>query len=92
MSRVLDEIEAWDVHNPVIEEQITDHVTEEQVADQVRLLLESWVFRAACQRIGTIENWPIRIYHLGIGINNRSILDTVINDEPGLWAVEVQLR
>ena len=65
---------------------------EEAIEGQKKVLLESWGFRAACLRIGTIEAWPIRIYHLLIGINNRSILDTVINDEPGLWAVEVQLR
>jgi hypothetical protein len=57
-----------------------------------RALLESWAFRSACLRIGTIDSWPIRIYYMGIGINNRSILDTVVKDEPGLWAVEVQLR
>jgi hypothetical protein len=62
------------------------------IEGQKKVLLESWAFRSACVRIGTIDSWPIRIYHLLIGINNRSILDTVINDEPGLWAVEVQLR
>ena len=65
---------------------------EETIEGQKKVLLESWGFRAACLRIGTIESWPIRIYHLSIGINNRSILDTVLKEEPGLWMVEVQMR
>jgi len=76
----------------IAESGLMESSQEEHGATQKRVLLESWAFRSACLRIGTIDSWPIRIYSLGIGINNRSVLDTVINEEPGLWAVEVQLR
>jgi hypothetical protein len=76
----------------IAESKLMESSQEGHVATQRRVLLESWAFRSACLRIGIIDSWPIRIYHLLIGINNRSILDTVLKDEPGLWAVEVQLR
>ena len=83
VSIVLDEIKTWNVQ---------DYIQEEQIAGQMKVLLESWAFRAACVRIGTIDSWPIRIYHLGIGVNNRSILDNIIASEPGAWAIEVLLQ
>jgi hypothetical protein len=83
VSIVLDEIKTADVLTFPLEEQIEGGI---------RVLLESWAFRAACVRIGTIDSWPIRIYHLGIGINNESILNTVLYEEPGLWVIEALLE
>jgi len=53
-------------------------------------VLEDWGVRAACLRIGTIMSWPIRIYHLGIGVNNTSMLNELTHDD-SLWVVSAQV-
>ena len=54
-------------------------------------LLDNWGFRAACLRIGTIDSWPIRIYHMGIGVNNSSILDGLMLGD-SMWVVTAQVQ
>lgn len=67
--------------------QLAPHITAEEPPFEV---LEDWAVRAACLRIGTITAWPIRIYHMGIGVNNTSVLRELI-DDPNLWVVTAQV-
>ena len=67
--------------------ELAPHFTDEEPPLEV---LEDWGVRAACLRIGTISAWPIRIYHMGIGVNNTSMLGELMNDD-SLWVVSAQV-
>ena len=67
--------------------ELAPHFTDEEPPLEV---LEDWGVRAACLRIGTISAWPIRIYHMGIGVNNTSMLGELLNDD-SLWVVTAQV-
>ena len=67
--------------------ELAPHFTDEEPPLEV---LEDWGVRAACLRIGTISAWPIRIYHMGIGVNNTSMLGELLNDD-SLWVVSAQV-
>ena len=67
--------------------ELVPHITDEEPPLEV---LEDWCVRAACLRIGTISSWPIRIYHMGIGVNNTSMLGELMNDD-SLWVVSAQV-
>jgi hypothetical protein len=54
-------------------------------------ILDDWGFRSACLRIGTIDSWPIRIYHMGIGVNNSSILNGLMLGD-SMWVVTAQVK
>ena len=53
-------------------------------------VLEDFEVRAACLRLGTISSWPIRIYHLGLGVNNARLLGELMGDD-SLWVVSAQV-
>jgi hypothetical protein len=67
--------------------ELAPHFTDEEPPLGV---LDDWGVRAACLRIGTISAWPIRIYHMGIGVNNTSMLGELLNDD-SLWVVSAQV-
>ena len=67
--------------------ELAPHFTDEEPPLEV---LEDWGVRAACLRIGTISAWPIRIYHMGIGVNNTSMQGELIKDD-SLWIVTAQV-
>ena len=67
--------------------ELAPHFTDEEPPLEV---LEDWGVTAACLRIGTISAWPIRIYHMGIGVNNTSMLGELLNDD-SLWVVTAQV-
>ena len=67
----------------IVMHALAPHFTDEEPPLEV---LEDWAVRAACLRIGTISSWPIRIYHMGIGVNNTSVLGELINED-SLWVV-----
>ena len=67
--------------------ELAPHFTDEEPPLEV---LEDWGVRAACLRIGTLSAWPIRIYHMGIGVNNTSLLGELMNDD-SLWVVSAQV-
>ena len=67
--------------------ELAPHFTDEEPPLEV---LEDWGVRAACLRIGTLSAWPIRIYHMGIGVNNTSMLGELLNDD-SLWVVTAQV-
>ena len=67
--------------------ELAPHFTDEEPPLEV---LEDWGVRAACLRIGTISSWPIRIYHMNIGVNNTSMLGELLNDD-SLWVVTAQV-
>jgi len=71
----------------IVMHELAPHITDEEPPLEV---LEDWGVRAACLRIGTITSWPIRIYHMGIGVNNTSILGELMNDD-SLWVVSAQV-
>ena len=71
----------------IVMHELAPHITDEEPPLEV---LEDWGVRAACLRIGTISSWPIRIYHMGIGVNNTSILGELMNDD-SLWVVSAQV-
>ena len=71
----------------IVAHALTPHIADE---DPPMGVLEDWGVRAACLRIGVITSWPIRIYHMGIGINNTAMLEDLINDER-LWVVSAQV-
>jgi hypothetical protein len=70
-----------------IAESLAPHVADENPPME---MLEDWGVRAACLRLGTISDWPIRIYYLGIGVNNTAILDDLIHSD-NLWVVSAQV-
>ena len=67
--------------------ELAPHITDEDPPLEV---LEDWGVRAACLRLGTISSWPIRIYHMNIGVNNTSMLGELLNDD-SLWVVSAQV-
>ena len=67
--------------------ELAPHFTDEEPPLEV---LEDWGVRAACLRLGTISGWPIRIYHMNIGVNNTSMLGELMNDD-SLWVVTAQV-
>ena len=67
--------------------ELAPHFTDEEPPLGV---LDDWGVRAACLRIGTISAWPIRIYHMNIGVNNTSMLGELMNDD-SLWVVTAQV-
>ena len=71
----------------IVMHELAPHITDEEPPLEV---LEDWGVRAACLRIGTITSWPIRIYHMGTGVNNTSILGELMNDD-SLWVVSAQV-
>ena len=71
----------------IVAEALTPHITDEEPPMDV---LEDWGVRAACLRLGTITDWPIRIYHVGIGVNNTAMLDDLTHDD-SLWVVSAQV-
>ena len=71
----------------IVMHELAPHMTDEEPPLGV---LEDWGVRAACLRIGTISSWPIRIYHMGIGVNNTSMLGELMNDD-SLWVVSAQV-
>ena len=71
----------------IVMHALAPHITDEGPPLEV---LEDWGVRAACLRIGTISSWPIRIYHMGIGVNNTSMLGELLNDD-SLWVVTAQV-
>ena len=71
----------------IVMHELAPHITDEGPPLAV---LEDWGVRAACLRIGTISSWPIRIYHMGIGVNNTSMLGELMNDD-SLWVVSAQV-
>jgi len=71
----------------IVMHELAPHITDEEPPLEV---LEDWGVRAACLRIGTITSWPIRIYHMGIGVNNTSMLGELMNDD-SLWVVSAQV-
>jgi len=71
----------------ILVQALAPHMTD---ADPPLEVLEDFEVRAACLRLGTISSWPIRIYHLGIGVNNTSMLGELMNDD-SLWVVSAQV-
>ena len=71
----------------IVMHELAPHITDEGPPLEV---LEDWAVRAACLRIGTISSWPIRIYHMGIGVNNTSMLGELLNED-SLWVVSAQV-
>ena len=71
----------------IVMHSLAPHITDEGPPLEV---LEDWAVRAACLRIGTISSWPIRIYHMGIGVNNTSMLGELLNED-SLWVVSAQV-
>ena len=71
----------------IVMHSLAPHITDEEPPLEV---LEDWGVRAACLRIGTISSWPIRIYHMGIGVNNTSMLGELLNED-SLWVVSAQV-
>ena len=67
--------------------ELAPHFTDEEPPLGV---LDDWGVRAACLRIGTISAWPIRIYHMNIGVNNSAMLGEIINED-SLWVVSAQV-
>ena len=49
-------------------------------------VVNDWGFRTACARLGVLFGWPIRIYHLGVGITTEELLrDLMVH--PQMWAI-----
>jgi hypothetical protein len=71
----------------IVMHELAPHMTDEEPPLGV---LDDWGVRAACLRLGTISSWPIRIYHMGIGVNNTSMLGELMNDD-SLWVVSAQV-
>ena len=71
----------------IVAEALAPHVAD---TDPPMEMLEDWGVRAACLRLGTITDWPIRIYHVGIGVNNTAMLDELTHDD-SLWVVSAQI-
>ena len=71
----------------IVMHELAPHITDGEPPLEV---LEDWAVRAACLRIGTISSWPIRIYHMGIGVNNTAMLSKLMNDD-SLWVVSAQV-
>jgi hypothetical protein len=71
----------------IVAEALAPHVAD---TDPPMEMLEDWAVRAACLRLGTITDWPIRIYHVGIGVNNTAMLDDLTHDD-SLWVVCAQV-
>jgi len=71
----------------IVMHSLAPHITDEGPPLEV---LEDWGVRAACLRLGTISSWPIRIYHMGIGVNNTSMLGELLNED-SLWVVNAQV-
>jgi hypothetical protein len=71
----------------IVMHALAPHITDEGPPIEV---LEDWGVRAACLRIGTISSWPIRIYHMNIGVNNSAMLGEIINED-SLWVVSAQV-
>ena len=71
----------------IVAEALAPHVADTSPPME---MLEDWGVRAACLRLGTITDWPIRIYHVGIGVNNTAMLDELIHDD-SLWVVSAQV-
>ena len=65
---------------------VSDTLNQAERDQWVSKVLENWGFRAANLRLGSLFGLPNRIYHLGVGVNNGSILDDLVNI-PNMWAV-----
>ena len=71
----------------IVMHSLAPHITDEGPPLEV---LEDWGVRAACLRIGTLSSWPIRIYHMNIGVNNSGMLGELLSDD-SLWVVSAQV-
>ena len=71
----------------IVMHELAPHITDEDPPLEV---LEDWGVRAACLRIGTLSSWPIRIYHMNIGVNNSGMLGELLSDD-SLWVVSAQV-
>ena len=71
----------------IVMHSLAPHITDEGPPLEV---LEDWAVRAACLRIGTISSWPIRIYHMSIGVNNTAMLSELLSAD-SLWVVSAQV-
>lgn len=72
----------------VLVQALAPHMADREPPVEV---LESMAVRSACLRLGTIDTWPIRIYHLGLGVINTDHLEELMHTD-SLWVVTAQVK